>query len=133
VLPFKGFVDRVFWDSNCGELVVVDLKTGSRRPSNHVQLGFYRAGLVARYGLDIRFGSYYMARTGELTHYVNLSTWTPDLAGRLLEQFRQAIKAEVFIPNITPLCKTCAVQRGCYIQGGAEAKQWDSLHPEYQG
>jgi putative RecB family exonuclease len=133
LLPFKGFVDRVFFDSDIGELVVVDLKTGTRKPASHVQLGFYRAGLVARYGLDLRFGSYYMARTAELTPYMDLTIWTPDLVGRLLEQFRKAVNEGIFIPHINPLCPTCEVRRGCYVQGGDLAKTYDSLHPDYGG
>ena len=51
----KMVVDRVFEVD--GQLVVVDLKTSPRTPSNTLQLGFYKIGLEKAYDVKIAYGN----------------------------------------------------------------------------
>ena len=64
-IAVKMFIDRVFISKPTNQLVILDLKTGSRTPESDLQLAFYRYGIFKRYGIDVRFGCYWMARDGK--------------------------------------------------------------------
>ena len=64
--------DRVFWNKDTGEYVIVDLKTGKNVPDSSLQLGFYAYGLRKVYGIDAKVGYYWMARKGELSQPFDL-------------------------------------------------------------
>ena len=49
-VPVKMALDRIMQLPD-GELVVLDLKTGSRTPSTTLQLGFYSVGIEPYFGL----------------------------------------------------------------------------------
>lgn len=95
-----------------GELVVLDLKTGSRTPSTTLQLGFYAVGVEIMFGVRPKYGSYWMARKGEPTELVDLSWYTRDRLTRLAEMFNHARKEGVFVPNINH-CSFCGYTKHC--------------------
>lgn len=130
--PVKAFLDRIFIDTNTGELSVVDLKTGSREPDNPLQLGFYKVLVQKCLGVEVNTGYYWMSRKGGLGQAHDLTRFNEHLIGSMLKQFEKAIESEVFIPHLTSMCGTCGVRRGCYAAGGEEAKRYDVLHPEYK-
>ena len=99
--------------TDAGELVVVDLKTGSRTPESDMQLGFYAAGLELMFGVRPHLGAYWMARKGGLTPLVDLDRYTPEFIGKMLDKFNLAVEHEIFLPHATSLCGSCGVRPLC--------------------
>lgn len=126
----KMFVDRVFVTRD-DQLVIVDIKTGSREPADDMQLGFYRVGLQKTFGVEVNLGAYWMARSGQLTPYADLKKYDERYLGELLQQFNRAVEGGVFLPHRTNLCNSCGVNRACFAFGGADAAKYDRLHPEF--
>lgn len=131
-VPVRMVIDRVFVNEATGELVIVDLKTGSRTPDSDLQLGFYKVGILKHFGVEVTRGAYWMSRKGELTEPVDLSRYSEHLIGSMLSQFNRAVDSQIFIPHLTNLCNSCSVNRGCYAYGGAQAAKYDPIHPEYR-
>jgi ATP-dependent exoDNAse (exonuclease V) beta subunit len=69
-VPVKMILDRVF-EVN-GELVIVDLKTSQQTPTNTLQLGFYKVGILKTFGIDVKWGTYWMARQHGVSPLVSL-------------------------------------------------------------
>jgi hypothetical protein len=116
----KGYIDRVFVTED-GELVIVDLKTGSHKPASSLQLGVYALGVEHHLGVRPILGSYYMARKAELTEPTSLLHYTPELVGSWFSRAKQTIEAELFIPHVTSLCGTCSVRDYCAAVGGIKS------------
>lgn len=107
----KGFVDRVFVDGD-GQLVVVDLKTGSREPEP-VQLALYAIGIEKKFGVRPQWGGYWMARNGFIPQMYNLDGFTTEMVSAWFRDFRKAIDHQIFIPHLTSMCKSCGVNTSC--------------------
>lgn len=110
-VPVKMALDRIMQLPD-GELVVLDLKTGSRTPPTTLQLGFYSVGIELTYGVKPKYGSYWMARKGEPTPIVDLSWYTSDRLIRLAEMFNRARYEGLFVPNISN-CSLCGYTAHC--------------------
>ena len=109
-IPVKMVIDRVFEVD--GELVVVDLKTSQQAPLSQLQLGFYRLGLKQVLGVDVKYGTYWMARHGGTESLVDLTSYTDDKLEYLLSNFDKARKAQIFLPN-TNNCNRCGLTEHC--------------------
>ena len=116
-LALTGYVDRVFVTPN-GEVVICDLKTGSKEPASSLQLGIYCAGLRQRGGLNASLGCYYMARKGEPGATLSLHHYTDDLLAYWLGMFEDNVRSQKFLPHVTSMCQTCMVAPSCYAVGG---------------
>ena len=114
VIQLKGYIDRVFVDESTGQVLIVDLKTGKTTP-NGMQLGFYRRALKAAYGIDAQYGAYWMAREGALSAIEDLDRYTDQVIDYWVAKTYAGIKAEIFLPHVTNLCKGCGVQQHCYV------------------
>lgn len=110
----KGAIDRVLVNPD-GELVVVDLKAGSRVPDSTMQLGVYAVAVEKIFGVKPILGSYFMARKAELTEPTSLLHYTEDMLGSVLQSAKRMIEAEIFLPHITSLCKSCGVRDYCTV------------------
>jgi RecB family exonuclease len=128
-VPFKAFIDRVMVVPEINELVIVDLKSGKRTPESDNQLGFYRFGLAQQYGIDVRFGTYWMARVGRPTEMFGLRRYKPALVEKWISEFDRAREAGIFLPNITFRCKGCPMSRYCAAYGGVEQDK----DPDFEG
>lgn len=113
----KGYIDRVMVTGD-GEVIVVDLKTGSHAPASTLQLGIYALGVQRHLAVTPTIGSYYMARKAELTPPRSLVHYTHDLVGQWFGKAKAAIEAELFIPHVTSMCGTCSVAPYCVAMGG---------------
>lgn len=112
-VTLKGVIDRVFVDTQSGELLIVDLKTGAYPPASQLQLGFYRVALEQTVGLNPQYGAYWMARQGVLSQIEEL--WHPtEMITSWLRQTKQLIDDNVFLPHLTNMCKSCGVRDFCY-------------------
>jgi putative RecB family exonuclease len=129
----RGAIDRVFWGPNGKDLIVVDLKTGSRMPESDTQLGFYAAGMEIQYGVRPSDGLFYNPRLGKPSRPYELSTYTPAWLDSLGGQLKTGIKGGVFLPHKTKLCDYCSVNHACASYGGDNAHLYDPMHKDYQG
>jgi len=125
-LPLKMFIDRVMIEPTNREPVIVDLKTGARTPESDLQLGVYRYGLMAKYGIRVDHGAYWMARKGAL-EMVPLQRYTPGLIATWFQRLQDAIGYGIFLPNPTFKCRACPVRNYCLAFGGAESE----LDPDF--
>lgn len=112
----KGYIDRVMVDPN-GQVVVMDLKTGSREPASSLQLGVYALGLQRNLDIAATLGGYYMARKGEIPTLHSLTHLTNEIPG-WFSSTKKAIEHEIFIPKVGPLCGSCSVAPYCTAVGG---------------
>jgi len=110
-IPVQMHIDRVMVTPE-GELVVLDIKTGSRTPSSDLQLGFYAAGLEAMLGVRPQYGAYWMAREGSIGEMIDLNKYTLDVIIDLVTKFDTARKHEIFLPNLNH-CVMCGLTKDC--------------------
>ncbi len=107
----KMFLDRVMINGD-GELVILDLKTGSRTPSSDLQLGFYAMGMEKTFGIRPKWGTYWMARTGTTTELVDLDHYSTEMITEIVGKFKIAQTNGVFLPNFNH-CVMCNVVEYC--------------------
>lgn len=110
-VPVKMIIDRVF-EVN-GQLVICDLKTSQQTPSSSLQLGFYKLGLEQTFGIEVRWGNYYMARGNATSEMVDLSEYTYDKMEYLIKQFDTARKTGIFLPNTNNCQYMCGLTEYC--------------------
>lgn len=121
-VPVVGYIDRIMEDvAKPDVLAVVDIKSSAREPKSDRQLGLYSLAMRQVYGLDIRWGFYFMVRTGATTAPVDLRRYWD---GRLAHDFRagwRAVEHGVFLPSPSDMCRACSVRRACREFGGEAA------------
>lgn len=110
-VPVKMILDRVF-EVN-GELVIVDLKTSQQTPTNTLQLGFYKVGMLKTFGIDVKWGTYWMARQHGVSPLVSLEQYTEDKLEYLVSGFDKARKAQIFLPNTNNCQYKCGLTAHC--------------------
>lgn len=116
----KGYIDRVMVNDS-GEVIVVDLKSGSRLPESTLQLGIYALGMSRNFGITPSLGGFYMTRKGDVPRYTSLLHYTHDMLGNWFMAAKRGIEGEVFIPHVTALCGSCSVSPYCTAVGGSPA------------
>ena len=121
-VPVRGFVDQVLVSTRTGGLLVVDKKTGSRVPQHPLQLATYAVELTAmlREPIPIVWGSYFMARTAELTEPQSLAYLTPEVLAEMYQRMDEAERRGLYLPNLGQHCTRCLVRRHCPAAGGTE-------------
>ena len=127
----RGFIDAVFVTPD-GEVVIVDYKSGSRTPDSFAQLSLYSACL-GQMGYPIpTLGSYWMTRKGTMTEPTDLQRMDAQYWTNIVRQFKTAVDADIFLPNVGSHCFSCGVRDACYAAGGIDSYKYDPLHPAYQ-
>lgn len=111
----KMFIDRIFEVD--GKLVIVDLKTSSRRPTSDLQLGFYKVGIETMLGVEVSLGNYWMSRESGTGEMIDLSRYTKDMLEYFVEGFDKARKAGIFLPNLQS-CSFCGLTNHCQFTKG---------------
>lgn len=109
-VPVKMVIDRVFEVD--GELVIVDLKTSTRRPVSDLQLGFYKVGIEQMLGVTVNRGNYWMSRDAGTGEMIDLSRYTLDMLEYLVSGFDKARQAGIFLPNLSS-CSYCGLTEHC--------------------
>lgn len=132
---FRGAPDRVFRLPS-GQLVVLDVKTGSTIPKEPLQLGTY-ACMIEMLGFERpAYGTYAMVKKEDpdemLTALVPLDKYTKPYLEGIYGPADAGIRMGAYAPKIGDRCRTCVVQKGCYAAGGEDSRLWDRLHPLYQ-
>lgn len=110
-VPVKMIIDRVFEVD--GQLVICDLKTSQQTPSSSLQLGFYKLGLEQTFGVEVKWGNYYMARGNSTSEMVDLSEYTYDKMEYLIKQFDISRKTGIFLPNTNNCQYLCGLTEHC--------------------
>lgn len=119
-VPVIGYVDRLMRDATTGAPIVVDLKTGSRKPDSPMQLALYSVQLERMLGEPVTWGAYYDARKGVLGEPIPLERFTEDNLGLIYDGLDRAISQNIFIPNVSSGCNSCGVRTSCIFAGGTE-------------
>lgn len=117
--PVKMGIDRIMQDPATGDLIVVDLKAGSREPQGY-QLPLYGEAVHRTIGVPVQFGAYWMARKGTLTLPKDLRKMIGDLDNRF-EKARKMIDNEIYLAVPGMFCGSCGVREFCSAQGGDPA------------
>jgi putative RecB family exonuclease len=115
-VPVKGYIDRIMEDRATHELLMLDIKSGSRTPRSD-QVGEYAFFFHHVLPLEkpIRWGSYWMARDGSLTPPVDLSRFYDGRVEYELQRVWKAAQAGAYGPaQPSNLCGSCAVKDACY-------------------
>jgi putative RecB family exonuclease len=120
-VPVRGFVDRGF--ERNGEYLCVDLKSGSQEPKTAGQLATYRAGVLEEYGVDMKWGAFWMARTGVSSSLHDLTLWTPQRLDFTYRESREVQKRGAFMHRPSNLCSACAFAAYCPEVGGEKAAE----------
>lgn len=128
-IPVKMLLDRVFV-TPVGEIVVVDIKTGSRMPETPEQLGLYATGMELTYGKHLRptWGFWWNALKGEHSQPFNLDMYTPSFFAEMYRGAVAGINAGCFLPEPKNGCSSwCGVRDYCHATGGSKAAGIDPL------
>lgn len=115
-----GAIDRIF-ETPDGELVILDLKTGTRTPQSDLQLAIYACMMEVAIGVRPNWGTYWMARQGTTTPPVSLESMTLQKLDELVALFEKARREKVFLPNFDT-CKMCSVSDFCYWKNGSKSE-----------
>lgn len=119
-IVLKGYIDRVFENSNPESQQfghhVLDVKTGTKRPSSPFQLGFYKVGYELKYpGRIVKSGAWWMAKDGK-EFVVPIDHITVGLLDEWAQAYYRGVENEVFIPNVGDACFFCSVRSSCSAQ-----------------
>lgn len=130
-----GYIDRVYENPATGDLIVVDLKSGSRKQASSHQLGLYGLGIWQKYGMLAKWGTFYDARSGSTGEVYDLGEWSEDRFEWEYGAQKAKIRQGLFTPNVSDACSWCFVKDFCYAVGGVNADQirkpWES-HDEFE-
>lgn len=110
-VPVQMHIDRVMVNPD-GELVIIDIKTGSRTPTSDLQLGFYAVGMEDTFGVRPKYGAYWMAREGQVKELVDLDKYKTEDIKEMVSMFDKARRDSIFLPNLTH-CPMCNVKQDC--------------------
>jgi hypothetical protein len=124
--PGLVIIDRVMVTPN-GELVILDLKTGSSTPASSMQLGWASVAIEQTFGIKPPYGCYWKGRKGDNLPLTPLNQWTLPLFRELYRMYLRGSRSGVYIPNVDTICMTCGVRYACYLGGGEKAWELDPL------
>jgi hypothetical protein len=108
-VPTVAIPDALVIDEH-GQLNILDWKSGRRAPTGSLQLGTYRAAVLAGLGMDAVWGHYYLTRKAVLLPY-DLTVWTPEHIGGLFADFDARERAGDYRPKPGDACKFCPATR----------------------
>lgn len=126
--PTKMYLDRLFERPN-GSLLVVDIKTGTFKPADALQLGVYASGVELTRGVRPAEGAYWMARKGDAGSTIPLDAYSVEYIAKLQRRYLNGVKHDIFLPRPSTLCDSCSVKDSCYAVGGKIAHFYDPDHP----
>ncbi|MEU7830322.1 PD-(D/E)XK nuclease family protein [Nonomuraea sp. NPDC049129] len=117
----RGYIDLVLRDVETGQILVRDIKTGSKAPQVPFQLIVYRQAVNEIFGEDVTWGDFFMTKEAKPTSPIDLTTLDLVWIGRW---FRRAVEMEErrhFLPNPGDACRTCGVSPYCPLTGGGRS------------
>jgi putative RecB family exonuclease len=127
----KGFIDQVHRFPN-GDVLIRDLKSGSTKPVDPLQLMVYRLALEDEFGVEVPagakwWGDWWMARPGSATRAVDLTDRAAvyyQVTNRLA-LMDGAERSGYYLANPSSMCSACGVRAACPVMGDpATARPW---------
>lgn len=110
----RGYIDLILFDTETGQLLVRDIKTGRKPPAVPFQLVVYRMAVQEIFGEDIRWGHFFMTRDGAPTEPIDITTLDEDFLWTWFTRSVRMAEQGLFIPNPgESTCRTCAVSIHC--------------------
>lgn len=122
-VPVVGYVDQILESKDTGRLLVVDKKTGKRKPLFPLQLATYSVELEAIFAQPFGWGAYFMARDGKLTEPESLGRFSPALLAEMYGRMNAAEEQGLYIANLGQHCSGCLVRQWCPPAGGREFEE----------
>lgn len=124
--PVKGFIDQVLKYPN-GDILIRDLKSGSHRPVDSLQLKVYRLALEDEFGITAPrwWGEYWMARRGCAEPAIDLTERAPieaEVHARLAVM-DAAERSGYYLANPSNMCSACGVRAACPVMGDPATKR----------
>jgi hypothetical protein len=92
-----------------------------------MQLGLYATLCEVLYGVRPERGYFYDARNATMVQVHHMDVWSKPVLGELFAQFARGVEAEIFLPNMGMMCKSCSVNKFCYAMGGELSQDVDPL------
>lgn len=105
------YIDRLMVNEH-GELVVVDLKSGSSSPKSPLQLAMYAYGCEKILGVRPKWGTFWKAREGTTTPLIDLDKYPADRVEYIVSGFDKLRKSGTFLPNLDE-CGWCGFNQVC--------------------
>lgn len=118
-----GKIDRILEHVSTGELLMLDLKAGARKPDKPKQLVTYAHGLRQMGLADVKYGAYFWNRRSELVGPWVLGEYDD---GRLEHEYAAAmaqVRDNRYMPSEGQHCGWCDVKDFCYAVGGPRASE----------
>lgn len=121
----RGYVDQVIVYPD-GTISVRDLKTGTKKPKDELQLGVYARAIEDLFDVKVTAADYYMAKEGKARAALSLARYTPEYLLSIFGNLNTAVENGIYIPNPSEdTCRPCGVQRFCWTGGGNDDTYWD--------
>lgn len=118
-LPLVGYIDRVFRNTQTGDYMVVDLKSGVRTPQDTLQLGTYSLMLDLMYGIRPRWGAFWMARTGGTSVPADLhNDWPHSRLEHEIRSTEAIIRNSALSCNVSGFAPNSSAAQFCYACTG---------------
>ena len=130
-----GAPDRVFVLPN-GELVIVDIKSGSTTPKTVLQQGLYACMIEDSFGVRPKYGTFVkvgLKAGGVHTALTPLKKYDRRYYEQLFSAYRAQAETGLFLPTVGDACDRCPVAGSCYAAGGSQSHLYDPLNPNYVG
>lgn len=105
------YLDRLMVNEH-GELVVVDLKSGSSSPKSPLQLAMYAYGAEKMLGVRPKWGTFWKAREGTTTPLIDLDKYPAERIEYIVSGFDKLRKSGIFLPNLDE-CGWCGFNQVC--------------------
>jgi RecB family exonuclease len=110
-VPVIAIPDWIAVDEH-GQACIVDYKSSKDQagPRKPLQLGVYRAAVIAKLGYEPVWGLYYMARSAAVIPW-DLRKYTPELIGEKFADFDSRERAGDYRPTPGDHCRYCPFKR----------------------
>jgi hypothetical protein len=115
-VKIKAIPDRVYRTPE--GLVVVDLKSGARRPNAAYQLPIYKVALETIFGEPVVASYYFMCRKGELIPDYSPVRATKSVLDEVFALAKRQIELDIYPANPGDNCKRCPVRKHCTVTTG---------------
>lgn len=116
--PVRVIIDQVLKVGSA--LVVHDLKSGSKRPENVMQLAIGATAIEKTYGIRPKYGAFFLHRSSGEPFVPILLTGREHREEHLAHVFgmlNRAVEQGIFVPNVGNHCRRCGVAASCPALG----------------
>lgn len=115
------FVIDAVYETDAGELVVVDYKSGSHTPSGLEQLALYATALEIKFGVRPKWGAFYMTRKSDLAGLHNLDPWGIDHFNYQFTAMQRQMELGMWPMTVADHCGFCGYREYCPGANGSKA------------